>query len=145
VKRAVYASGSPGGAYALEQLAEVDVDKRYRGHAHALLTAFIRQHAPWSPETTGSEPTTASGVADGIGAALAVLSGQAVIIGDASTELERVDLRDADLDGVIADRTTTSPPGFTPPRPTTGRPSMPPRPAAGRQDGIDGCAARHPP
>jgi hypothetical protein len=34
-----------GGVYALEQLSELDA--RYRGHAHALLTAFVRRHAPW--------------------------------------------------------------------------------------------------
>jgi len=36
-----------GGVYALEQLSELD--PRYRGHAHALLTAFVRERAPWPP------------------------------------------------------------------------------------------------
>ena len=36
-----------GGIYALELLAELD--PRYRSHIHALLTAFVRQHAPWPP------------------------------------------------------------------------------------------------
>jgi hypothetical protein len=42
-----------GGVYALEQLS--DLDARYRGHAHALLTAFVRQHAPWPPAQPQSE------------------------------------------------------------------------------------------
>jgi len=45
-----------GGVYALEQLS--DLDARYRGHAHALLTAFVRQHAPWPPP---GYPTSPSG------------------------------------------------------------------------------------
>lgn len=93
-----------GGVYALEQLAEVDIDKRYRGHAHALLTAFIRQRAPWPPDSTDTEPTTTrpmhGGIPDDIGAALAVLSRQSVIIEGAGSELERVDLRNAELDNL---------------------------------------------
>jgi len=42
-----------GGVYALEQLSELDA--RYRGHAHALLTAFVRQNAPWPPSKPDSE------------------------------------------------------------------------------------------
>jgi len=37
-----------GGVYALELLA--GLDRRYRGYIHALLTAFIRQRAPWPPD-----------------------------------------------------------------------------------------------
>jgi hypothetical protein len=88
-----------GGVYALEQLA--DLDARYRGHAHALLTAFIRRHAPWPPDNAEAELTTArrpphGGVADDIGAALAAPSRQATILDGAWSELERVDLRDAE-------------------------------------------------
>lgn len=86
-----------GGVYVLEQLSEVDVDERYRGHAHALLTAFIRQRAPWPPEKPDAEPTA---VPDDIGAALAVLARQSMITEGAGSELERVDLRGVELDGI---------------------------------------------
>jgi hypothetical protein len=135
-----------GGVYALEQLSELDA--RYRGHAHALLTAFVRRHAPWPPLTPEPEVPAArtpiqGGVADDVGAALAVLSRRAMI--DAllrGTDLSGADLRGADLTradldgaillgadltsaelgnaslrGVIADNTTTCPDGFTPPEP----------------------------
>jgi hypothetical protein len=92
-----------GGVYALEQLSELDA--RYRGHAHALLTAFVRRHAPWPPVTP--EPGTAAaktpvhgGVADDVGAALAVLGRRTMIVDGAGSELERVDLGDAELDGL---------------------------------------------
>jgi len=92
-----------GGVYALEQLSELDA--RYRGHAHALLTAFVRQHAPWPPVKPESgvpadRTPVHGGVADDVGAALAALSRQAMIVGDAWSELERVDLRGADLRGL---------------------------------------------
>jgi hypothetical protein len=92
-----------GGVYALEQLSELDA--RYRGHAHALLTAFVRRHAPWPPLTPEPEVPAArtpvqGGVADDVGAALAVLSRRAMIVDGAGSELERVDLRDAELDGL---------------------------------------------
>lgn len=92
-----------GGVYALEQLSELDA--RYRGHAHALLTAFVRRHAPWPPITPESGISTDrtrlhNGLADDIGAALAVLGRQTMILDDAWSELERVDLRGAELDGL---------------------------------------------
>jgi uncharacterized protein YjbI with pentapeptide repeats len=96
-----------GGVYALEQLS--DLDARYRGHAHALLTAFVRQHAPWPPTRPESEVEAGrrrfhGGAADDIGAALGALSrGSMVLKGDPS-ELERVDLRGAELDGLSIDR-----------------------------------------
>jgi hypothetical protein len=97
-----------GGVYALEQLAEVDIDERYRAHAHALLTAFVRQRAPWPPDGTDTEPTATrsmhGGVADDIGAALAVLSRQSVITEGAWSELEWVDLRNAVLDKLTIPR-----------------------------------------
>lgn len=92
-----------GGVYALEHVSELDA--RYRGHAHALLTAFVRRHAPWPPTNPESEVPTDrrplhGGVADDIGAALAALSRRAMILDGAWSELERVDLRDAELDGL---------------------------------------------
>ena len=77
-----------GGVYALEQLSELDA--RYRGHAHALLTAFVRQHAPWPLVNPESEVPAArtpihGGVADDVGAALAVLSRRAMIARSSST------------------------------------------------------------
>jgi uncharacterized protein YjbI with pentapeptide repeats len=92
-----------GGVYALEQLSELDA--RYRGHAHALLTAFVRRHAPWppinlEPEVPAARTPIHGGVADDVGAALAVLSRRMMIVGGAGSELERVDLRDAELNGL---------------------------------------------
>jgi Pentapeptide repeats (8 copies) len=92
-----------GGVYALEQLSELDA--RYRGHAHALLTAFVRRHAPWPPTHPELEVPTVrrplhGGVADDIAAALAALRRRAMIVDGAGSELERVDLRDAELDGL---------------------------------------------
>jgi hypothetical protein len=89
-----------GGVYALEQLS--DLDEHYRGHAHALLTAFVCQHAPWPPSNTGSEvqrdrERSHGGLADDIAAAMAALGRQKMIVGDAYSELERVDLRGAEL------------------------------------------------
>lgn len=92
------------GVYALEQLANDDVDERFRGHSHALLTAFIRQHAPWPPDSTDPEQPAPrpmqGGVPDDIGGALGVLSRQAVILDGAGSELEYVDLRNAELDNL---------------------------------------------
>ncbi len=96
-----------GGVYALEQLSELDA--RYRGHAHALLTAFVRRHAPWPPTHPPTHPESEvprdrrprhGGVADDTGAALAALSRRSMILDGAGSELERVDLRDAELDGL---------------------------------------------
>jgi len=92
-----------GGVYALEQLSELDA--RYRGHAHALLTAFVRRHAPWPPvnpetEVPADRRPIQGGVADDVGAALAALSRGSMILDGAGSELERVDLRDAELDGL---------------------------------------------
>jgi len=107
-----------GGVYALEQLSEVDVDERYRGHAHALLTAFIRQRAPWPPDNPDAEP---AGLPDDVGATLA-----GTILRDADltrADLTGADLRGADLTGarlldttlhgVLADDTTVWPAGFS--------------------------------
>ncbi|TWP46844.1 pentapeptide repeat-containing protein [Lentzea tibetensis] len=92
-----------GGVYALELLS--DLDPRYGGHAHALLTAFVRQRAPWPPvrpeaELREERSRYHGGLADDVGAALAVLGRRSVITDGASSELERADLRGAELDGL---------------------------------------------
>jgi hypothetical protein len=88
-----------GGVYALERLAELDPD--YQGHAHALLTAFIARHAPWPPDDPDGEPAVRHGnLADDVRAALSVLERGSVITPGAWSELERVDLRGADLTGL---------------------------------------------
>jgi hypothetical protein len=89
-----------GGVYALEQLSELDA--RYRGHAHALLTSFVCQHAPWPPSNPDSEVQADrarphDGLPDDIAAAMAALGRQKMIVGDAYSELERVDLLGAEL------------------------------------------------
>jgi len=73
--------------------------------AHALLTAFVRQHAPWPPSKPDSEVLAErarlqGGLPDDIGAAITVLGRQKMIVGDAESELERVDLRGAELQGL---------------------------------------------
>jgi pentapeptide repeat protein len=92
-----------GGIYALELLS--DLDSRYRGHAHALLTAFIRQHAPWpsvrpEPELAAERARLQGGLRDDIGTVLGVLNRQTMIEGDASSVLEHIDLRDGELRGL---------------------------------------------
>jgi len=87
-----------GAVYALEQLA--DLDPRYRGHVHALLTSFICSRAPWEPEAAGRE----GGPADDVAAAIAALGRGGMIEADAASELERVDLRNADLTGLAIPR-----------------------------------------
>lgn len=90
-----------GGVYALERLS--DLDPHYRGHAHALLTSFICRHAPWPPTTPDSEaaadlrPATR---ADDVSGALGALKRQTMITDGAWSELEHVDLRGAELDGL---------------------------------------------
>lgn len=91
-----------GGVYTLEQLAARDAS--YRGHAHALLTAFVRQHAPWPPSNPdymleADRARSHGGLADDIGAAMEALSRRKMIVSDAESELERVDLRGAELEG----------------------------------------------
>lgn len=91
------------GIYALEQLSELDA--RYRGHAHALLTAFVRRHAPWPPTHPESEVPTDrrslhGGLANDIAAALAALRRGTMIHEGTWSESERVNLRDAELDGL---------------------------------------------
>jgi hypothetical protein len=89
-----------GGVYALEHLCELD--DRYHGHVHALLTAFVRQHAPWPPVKPAAELDEErarfhGGLADDVGAAIGALGRQSMITEGAGSELERADLRGAEL------------------------------------------------
>lgn len=83
-----------GAVYALEQLA--DLDARFRGHAHALLTSFVCHRIPWVEGASRREGGLPNDVAGAFGA---LGRGGMIEPGDAS-ELERVDLRDADLAGL---------------------------------------------
>jgi hypothetical protein len=90
-----------GGMYALEQLAELS--PRHRGHVHALITAFVRQRAPWPPvrpeeELAVDRARLQGALPDDVGTALAVLGRRLMIVGDAVSLLEHVDLREADLE-----------------------------------------------
>jgi len=87
-----------GAVYALEQLA--DLDPRYRGHIHALLTSFICFRVPWQPGTARRE----GGPPDAVRAAMAALTRGSMIEPGAGSELERVDLRGADLTGFAIPR-----------------------------------------
>ena len=112
-----------GGVYALEQLSELDA--RYRGHAHALLTAFVRgmHHGRPSLRNPGCQqqghpctvawPTTSERPGR--------LSRRAMIVDGAGSELERVDLRDAELDGLASLRCVSRIPTWT--EPTSPAPS----------------------
>jgi hypothetical protein len=96
-----------GGVYALELLA--GLDPAYQGHAHALLTAFVRQHAPWPPvrpehDLAAERARYHGGASDDIGAAIGVLGRGSVIGPDTWSELERVDLRGAELPGLSIPR-----------------------------------------
>jgi hypothetical protein len=89
-----------GGVYALEHLCGLDAD--YCGQVHALLTAFVRSHAPWPPtrpeaEVDAERARFTGGAADDVGAALAALSRGSMILEGNWSELERVDLRGAEL------------------------------------------------
>jgi hypothetical protein len=91
-----------GGVYAMEQIAEVAPS--YRGHIGALLASFVRQHAPWPPsrppeEVDAERQRYHGGLRDDIGAAMAALSRRAMILPGSGIELEKVDLRGADLAG----------------------------------------------
>ncbi|MFG1645274.1 pentapeptide repeat-containing protein [Amycolatopsis sp. NPDC049252] len=88
-----------GAVYALEWLAELD--PRYNGHVHALLTSFVGLRAPWKPDTP---PRDGGGIANDVAAALSVLNRGTVIGPGAASELERVDLRGADLNGLAIPR-----------------------------------------
>lgn len=90
-----------GGVYALAFLAELD--PRYAGKIHALLTAFIRQRAPWPPTRPAADVDDDrsrfhAGLADDVGGAVSALRAGAMIAEAAVSELENVDLRDAQLD-----------------------------------------------
>jgi hypothetical protein len=91
-----------GGIYALEFLAELD--PRYAGKIHALLTAFIRQHVPWPSPKTDEEAFTERAnqpgrLPDDVGGAIGALRRASMIAEGAWSELEKVDLRYAQLDG----------------------------------------------
>lgn len=89
-----------GGVYALEQLSRLDAE--YRGHAHALITAFVRQRAPWpsrrpEDELADERARLQGGLPDDIGAAIGVLGRGEMIEEESSTVLDHVDLRGGDL------------------------------------------------
>ena len=94
------ASVRMGGVYAMELLCGLDGD--YRGQVGALLTTFVRSHAPWPPTKSEAEVDAerarfTGGTADDVGAALAALSRGSIILKGEWAELERVDLRGAEL------------------------------------------------
>lgn len=91
-----------GAVYALELLA--GLDQSYRGYIHAMLTAFVRQRAPWPPirpetEVEAERARFHGGAADDVGAALAALARRSMVVEGTSSELENVDLRGAELAG----------------------------------------------
>lgn len=91
-----------GGVYAMEQIA--GVAPHYRGHIAALLASFVREHAPWPPsrplpELDLERQRFHGGLRDDIGAAMAALSRRAMILPGMGIELEKVDLRGAELAG----------------------------------------------
>jgi hypothetical protein len=94
------ASVRMGGVYAMELLCDLDSD--YCGQVGALLTTFVRSHAPWPPtkpeaEVDAERARFTGGTADDVGAALGALSRGSIILKGEWAELERVDLRGAEL------------------------------------------------
>jgi hypothetical protein len=83
-----------GGVYALERLSELD--PYYRPQAHALLTAFICEQAPWPP----SDPDAPVFSRDDVSGAIGALGRRTMINEGAWSELERVDLRHTELDNL---------------------------------------------
>jgi pentapeptide repeat protein len=91
-----------GGVYAMEQIAEVA--PHYRRHIAALLASFVRQYAPWPPSRPPAEVDLErqryhGGLRDDIGGAMTALNRRAMIRPGTGIELEKVDLRGADLGG----------------------------------------------
>jgi hypothetical protein len=91
-----------GGVYAMERIAEAA--PHYRGHVAALLAAFVRQQAPWPPahaEERAHEPSAHQhgGLRDDVGGAMAALGRRAMVLPGTGIELERIDLRGAELGG----------------------------------------------
>ena len=91
-----------GGVYAMEQIAGAAA--HYRGHIAALLASFIRQQAPWPPvrpprEVDLERERYQGGMRDDVAAAMAALSRRSMILPGTGIELEKVDLRAADLAG----------------------------------------------
>jgi len=91
-----------GGAYAMEQIA--DVAPHYRGHIAALLASFVREQAPWPPSRPVQEVDVErrryhGGRRDDSGGAMAALSRRAMVLPSGGIELEKVDLRGAELAG----------------------------------------------
>lgn len=89
-----------GGVYAMEQIGEAAA--HYRGHVAALLASFVRQQAPWPPsrplgELDAERRRYTGGLRDDIGGAMAVLSRRTMVMPGDSIELEKVDLRGAEL------------------------------------------------
>jgi hypothetical protein len=96
-----------GGVYAMEQIA--DSAPYYRGHVAALLASFVRQQAPWPPPRPIAEVDIErsrwhGGLRDDVGAAMAALGRRSMILPDTWIELERVDLRAAELTGLDLSR-----------------------------------------
>jgi hypothetical protein len=89
-----------GGVYAMEQIAEVA--PHYRRHIAALLASFVRHYAPWPPSRPPAEVDLErrryhGGLRDDIGGAMTALNRRTMIRPGTGIELEKVDLRGADL------------------------------------------------
>jgi hypothetical protein len=90
-----------GGVYAMERIAEAA--PHYRGHVAALLAAFVRQQAPW-PAETAPPGWRHGGLRDDVGGAMAVLGRRSMVLPGTGIELERTDLRGAELGGADMSR-----------------------------------------
>lgn len=92
-----------GGVYAMERIA--DAVPQYRGHIAALLASFVRQQAPWPPvrppeEVDAERQRYHGGLRDDVGGAMGVLGRRSMIGPGDSIELEKADLRGAQLGGM---------------------------------------------
>jgi pentapeptide repeat protein len=91
-----------GGVYAMERIAEAA--PHYRGHVAALLAAFVRQQAPWPPAHAEERPRWHGGLRDDVGGAMGVLGRRTMVLPGTGIELERTDLRGAELTGLDLSR-----------------------------------------
>jgi hypothetical protein len=96
-----------GGVYAMEQIASTA--PHYRGHVGALLASFVRQQAPWPTirslqEVDAERERYTGGLRDDVGGAMGVLGRRSMILPGTGIELEKADLRGAELAGLNLSR-----------------------------------------
>jgi pentapeptide repeat protein len=95
-----------GGIYGLEQIARDSRDDRTRLATYEVLTAYVREHAPWNPSAAVALENLSElqARAPDIQAVMTVLGRRDVSTGDPTIDLHGVDLRRANLESALLDR-----------------------------------------